>query len=86
MPAPSIEVYGIEWFGGEHHAKNPLDKTAGDYMGLESGLQLLGGWGQACNSAILYFTDQSDTVSPYNGLGINAQVFCISGCNTDCIP
>lgn len=28
-----------EWFGGEHHAKNPLDETAGDYMGIESGLQ-----------------------------------------------
>jgi hypothetical protein len=36
-----------DWFGGEHHAKNPLDETAGDlnradYMGIESGLQ--SGW------------------------------------------
>jgi hypothetical protein len=28
-----------EWHGGEHHAKNPLDETAGDYMGIESRLQ-----------------------------------------------
>ena len=33
---------GIEWFVGEHHAKNPLDETARDYMGIESGLQ--SGW------------------------------------------
>ena len=26
-------------FGGEHHARNPLDETAGDYMGIEWGLQ-----------------------------------------------
>jgi hypothetical protein len=37
--APSIGMTLSEWFGGEHHAKNPLDETAGDYMGIESGLQ-----------------------------------------------
>jgi hypothetical protein len=39
-PPPSNEITFSDWFGGEHHAKNPLDETAGDYMGIEWGLQL----------------------------------------------
>jgi hypothetical protein len=43
-PPPSIGITLSDWFGGEHHAKNPLDETAGDlnradYMGIESRLQ-----------------------------------------------
>jgi hypothetical protein len=39
-PPPSNEITFSDWFGGEHHATNPLDETAGDYMGIEWGLQL----------------------------------------------